>query len=408
MQKQKSLDSTVPASIGKSLFAFLIDFLCSLGVMLAIYFGIAKPLIGRSNNIDGIYNDYNKFQSDSFLVGEDSKALSFPSYDKKSNTYGYKKYEEVVWKYYTVFVATNPNATFFEDDEFLGDKNNPIEVGKWVYNHIYKLEENNEKEDSFYNSPTETTDYTLAPTLKQSYLDLLEAEKNNDKTETADKLLNYYYQSKDNSVSGLYVDCVKHFSSQPYAEELTNKYSSISYWIWLPGILISPFIFFFIFPLCISKGRTVGKLILSIGLANKNGEEASKGQIAIHYAILTLLWYILALPINMNFSFMIVGTALLIDFIVLLLSKNHQSIHDKIASTEVVDLKLSTIYPSSLSKEEKIEEKEEIKEDNYFNKPLKREEKEEEPSFEVLDSRTIGQARKQAEKIKSFDEFENK
>ena len=407
MQKQKSLDSTVPSSIGKSILAFLIDFLLSLGVMLGIYFGIAKPVIGGNNNIDGILSDYNKFQSDSFLVGEDSKALSFPAYNKDDNTYGYKKYEEAVWKYYTVFLVTNPNATFLEEDEFKGDKTNPSEVGKWVYQHVYKLEENNDKGDSFYQSPNETTDYTKSPTLKQTYKDLLEAEKNNNKTETAEKLLKYYYQSDDNSATGLYVDCVKHFSSQPYGIDLTSRYSSISYWIWLPGVLISPLIFFFIIPLCVKRGRTIGKLIVSIGLANKNGEEASKGQIAIHYSILTLVWYILALPINMNLTFTITSTVLLIDFIVLLLSKNHQSIHDKIASTEVVDLKLSTIYPSSL-KDEQIEEVKEVKEDNYYNKPLAKEGKEEEPSFEVLDSRTIGQARKEAEKIKSFDEFENK
>ena len=405
--KQKSLDSTVPASYGKSLLAFLIDFLLSLGVMLGIYFGIAKPLIGGSNNIDGVLNNYNKFQSESFLVGGDSKTLSFPAYNKEDNTYGYKKYEEVVWNYYTVFVATNPNASFLDSDEFSGDKTNPVEVGKWVYQHVYKLEENNDKEDSYYQSPNETTDYTKSPVLKQTYIDLLEAEKNNDKTDTAEKLLKYYYQSENNSVTGLYVDCARHFGSQPYANELSSKYSSISYWIWLPGVLIAPLIFFFIIPLCIKRGRTIGKLILSIGIANKNGEEASKGQIALHYGLLTLIWYILALPINMNFSLTIVGTVLLIDFIVLLLSKNHQSIHDKIASTEVVDLKLSTIYPSSLKEEKEKEEEKPVEEDNYYNKPLIKEEPQE-PSFEVLDSRTIGQARKDAENIKSFDEFENK
>lgn len=410
MQKENTNinEEAVSPNYGKTILAYLIDFAFTLIAMVATYFGISKTVIGSKYDVDGLQQQYNAFASASNVV-DNGNLYNFAAYDKDNNVYGYSKYEDVVWKYYTVFLPSNPNATFLESDGFNGDKSNPSEVGRWVYTKIYGLEE--DKEGSYYKTIDEATDFTVKPALKQSYIDALASEKNEDKTDTATKLNEYYFKRDGQNYVGIYTDAVRNFSAQPYVAEVQGKYSTASYMMWLPVALVGPAIFFFIIPLCIPKGRTLGKLFLSLGVASKEGVEAAKWQILIRYLFHLIIWYLLALPFNLTFTITISLTLLVGDFIVLMLSKSHRSIHDFISRTMEVDLKKSTIYPaSSLDEEEVVVKKEEkaVSEgESYFNKPAKKVENEE-PSFEVLDSTTIGKARKEAKEIKSFDEFESK
>lgn len=409
MQKdiEKKTEGLVSPSYAKTIFAYLIDFACIVITMLIVYFGISKPFIGPANNIDGIEKEFTSFQLSSSLI-ENSSFYNFPAYDKENNIYGYSRYEDVVWKYYTVFLPNNGNAVFFDEDKFEGDKSNQAEVGEWVYRNIYGLGEY--KEDSFYNPIDASTDFKVKPSLKQSYIDALSSEKEADKTETATKLNQYYFKQEGQNVTGLYVDAVRHFSKQPYAIKLQKEYSNASYMMWLPTALIGPAIFLFIIPLCVPKGRTIGKLLLKTGVASKEGVDAAKWQIMVRYLFELLTWYVLALPVNLTFSITIFLTLLVGDFIVLMLSRSHRSIHDLISRTASFDIKKSTIYPvSSLDAEEVLVAKKEIEKTgvDYFNKPAKKMENDN-PSFEVLDSSTIGKARKEAKEIVSFDEFENK
>ena len=106
---------------------------------------------------------------------------------------------------------------------------------------------------------------------------------------------------------------------------------------------------------------------------------------------------------------------LLVEYMTLVMTHNHQSIHDKIAQTIVVNAKQSTWFASREDEEEYLKSHP----NSYVAKLRRDEEWESNPRYAattaaiaaqdaIVDSTTIGRARKEAEAISSFDEFERK
>lgn len=135
------------------------------------------------------------------------------------------------------------------------------------------------------------------------------------------------------------------------------------------GVLLSYIILEFILPIIFKNGQTVGKKVFSIGLVRPNGVKITNlalfaRTILGKYAIETMF------PILLVFLFLFGGIGwlaiilfvaiTLLNIIMFFATSNKTPIHDTIANTVAVDIKLQNIYES----EDEIVEK---KKKDYIN-----------------------------------------
>ncbi len=408
--KKKIPDYIHPAGYGKSTLGFILDAVFTVAMIFVIYFAFGRPVLLKAQDYDGKYEAYTSFVKDSHLTQGDSSgtflSYSAPIEDGKA---GYQKYQEAITYYYVNFIPSNQNAIFLEEDGVSKNSDGSYSVesiSKFVLKKVYKLNEDGTQieanADPYFVLNAETEDpYDV--TLSEEYSGTLDSLK-------LTSLLEYFAGEGN---KGVYYDAITHFSSQPYFTSLQSELGYIRYMSFIPSFVISPLIFFFLIPVFVPNGRSLGKLIAKTAVLSRDGYKARKLNIILHYACLTLVWECLLIP-NTAIGIMAMMLILLIDYMALVLSKSHQSLHDKIAQTLVVNSKDSVwfadedtaleyvaMYPDSpVASFYKAQGKVESPND-YYDQVYLREQS-------IVDSSTIGKAREEAKTIDSFDEFESR
>lgn len=103
------------------------------------------------------------------------------------------------------------------------------------------------------------------------------------------------------------------------------------------AMLVAIFLFYFVIPLLLKDGQTLGKKCLALGVVNKaDGFAVTNLNLFIRFLSFFVIEYLLS-------SFLMYGP-LLISLIVMILNKKGQSIHDLLARTMVVDKNTYIIY----------------------------------------------------------------
>lgn len=408
--KKKIPDYIHPAGYGKSTLGFILDAVFTIAMIFVIYFAFGRPVLLNAQNYDGKYQEYTSFVKDSHLTqGDDAGTFLSYSASAEDGKAGYEKYQEAVVYYYTEFIPNNPNAVFAEEDGVSKNEDGTYSkesVSKFVLKKVYKLNADGtqiEANADPYFVLNESTEDPYDVTLSADYSGTTDPLK-------LTSLLEYFASEGQ---KGVYYEAITHFSSQAYFSTLQNQLGLIRYISFLPSFIASPFIFFFLIPIFTPNGKTLGKLIAKTAVLSGDGYKARKLNTILHYACLTLVWECLLIP-NTAIGIMGMMLILLIDYMVLVLSKTHQSLHDKIAQTLVVNSKESvwfadeetaleyvSLYPDSpVAAYYKAQGKFTSKNDYYDEAYLK--------SQSIVDLSTIGKAREEAKTIESFDEFESR
>ena len=415
--KQETPRYVHPASYGKTTLAFLLDSAFTIAMIFILYFAFGKTVVLPAQGYDATYEEYTSFIKDCSLTqGDESGTLL--TYDETivDGVPGWQRYRDAVITYYTVFIPSDNGAEFYETDGVeKGNDGRYLEssIEKFVLANVYKLNldgsQISEGGDPYFVLDGSTEDpYDV--TLADGYKDL----KASDNLKLG-SLKTYFANSDDQT--GPYYEAVKHLSSQPRFLELQSEVGLKRYVSFLPSFILSPLIFFLIIPLCVPDGRSLGKLIVKTAIIGANGYKAKKLNIAIHCAILALIWECLLIPSTMV-GIMIIALVFLIDYLSLILSKNHTSIHDKIARTLVINAKESNWFKDADEEEQFIKDNPDSSVAGFYveeNGHLPGEEAA--PVVEtphglsedtILDLSTIGKARREAATITSFDEFEKR
>ena len=326
----------VLADIFRRGLAFMLDGMFAFALGIGIYFALGNTLIANARNEQGEKEEFQAFVEEAGIADEKGYALSYVAkYD--DGTYGYQKLEDVVWNYYTVFLPTNPNAAFLESDGFTGNKNSAAEVGKWVYARIYNLDNEasiNLERQPYYCYP-DPIDYTKKPVLNASTAAALEQENESMSLD----LLHYYSKLDSNTNEGIYLDVFKHFLQQPHYLELNASLNLTNYYKTLPSFLAAPILIYLIFPLFFKYGQTPAKLIMKLGVVDKEHKEPKKYQILLHGLYPALIPLVLATPLAGMFSILIMSGLVLIDAVGGRIAKC-MLLHDKLSRTDVVELRL--------------------------------------------------------------------
>ncbi len=415
--KQRTPSYIHPASYGKTTIAYLLDAVCTIAMIFAIYYAFGNTVLLPAQNYQASYDEYLAFMADSGLTKGDSSGTLL-TYDEtiQDGKAGWQYYQEAVIKYYTVFIPGESGAEFYEEDGVSKDsegKYNVESIKAFVLKKVYLLNADGsqiEEGSDPYFVLDESTEDPYDVKLSADYQGDISTELTK-----LSKLKSFFANSE--SRTGAYYDAITHFSAQPHFKDLQNSIGLKRYIAYLPSFIISPLIFFFLIPLLTKDGRTLGKLAQKIAVVSESGYKARKLNIVIHYAILTLVWELLLIPSTM-IGIMAMAFLLLIDYLALILSKNHTSLHDKIARTLVIDAKESKWFKDEEEEEQYIKDNPDSSVAGFYieeNGHLPGEEAspiKESPrglsEDTILDFSTIGKARREAATITSFDEFEKR
>lgn len=155
------------------------------------------------------------------------------------------------------------------------------------------------------------------------------------------------------------VDANTTFNNEEYLVSLYNKEGFIVQSELCISFLISGIVFYVVLPL-FGEGKTIGKRILKLGLANSDGYKVSNVNILLRFVPYLLTCVSLLLPIYRDsiIPLLVLLTILLSSFGFAMASPKNQSLHDLLARTIVVDNKTSIIFLDQVDEAKYIEREE--------------------------------------------------
>lgn len=414
MPKKIVPKNIVKASTGKRIAAYFIDFVIIVLFGVLVYFVFGEPVIMRNNGYYDLRNEATSYIEAPGLVlkAENGTSFSFydyPAYDEKTQTYGYTKYEDLVWNYFTSFLPNHENYmlmpsgwTSKRDKTALttiteADKSNPSTVGRWVYENFFQ--------GNYYEPVKDEAgenDYTKKPVVKAAILadvddmGLLRQRVN----------LREFFINPSNG-SGSYSDAVDNLDYQDHLNLIDRVANFKWYAGFVPSVALAPLIFHFLIPLFVPNGRTIGKLLVGTSVIGSDGYKAKKSAIALHYGILTLMWELLLVP-YLVVMILIYFLLVILDYMMVVLSKTSQGYHELASRTIVIDTHRSIWFTSESEQDLYVKEHPgslvahavSDEEKPSYSRPTTKED------YGIFDSSMIGEARRKAERITSFDDFE--
>jgi uncharacterized RDD family membrane protein YckC len=257
------------------------------------------------------------------------------------------------------------------------------------------------------NADKQSVNIAAEPVLQESYKTIFETGSSSQISTLLGTLETYFYDSS--ASSGLYISAINDFegaatdSSQNYYYDNYQQYGLATYACAWAAFFPFQFAFFFLIPLFMPDGETLGKKICGLAVIGLDDVKMKPWQKIVRQLLTTFLGLVVIMPYIGYFSFMIYIIFALIDYMMIMLSKKHQSIHDKLAKTIVVDAKGSKWYASAAKKEENEASPESgsaVSLEGETNPGLIGSEE------TVLDLSTLNKNREEAKNLKSFDEFE--
>ena len=410
MAKKLHLPSTIHISgIGRRTFAFLLDLIFILAGIFAVYYALGRPAILNNNGYQETVASRKAYiEAPELLEYKDGRYnyILLNAYNEETKVYGYETYSKQVWEYFTVFLPAHADYAFIPP-KFVksqgekittiqeSDRNNPKVVGQWTYENFFKS-------DYFVAAVDEKgdPDYTKQPVLSEMASKI-----------GADGLLEQRTNLRDffaNSTkgSGSYVDAVENLITQQTIADYDNAILYKQWAAYVPSIAISPLLFLLLIPMLLPHGKTLGKLILRLGIISEEGYAAKKSSLLIRQGLISLLFAVLLIPYLYAALMIFLFTSILF-YMSMVLSKSGQGFQDKLARTIVINTKTSIWFAS----EEDQREYADSHPNSLVAQALNNDESKKtyfhtKEDYGVFDSSMIGEARKKAEVIESFDDFE--
>lgn len=154
-----------------------------------------------------------------------------------------------------------------------------------------------------------------------------------------------------------YQNAYEHLTEQEFFHSVrvrVNFYTGVS--VTIP-LFISGLICYTLIPLFFKYGSTLGKRLMGLGLANKDGYAYKKIQLLPRFipTTLVLLFMTFVHELNLMTMTMIVLAILLASVATMIATPKHMALHDLTALTMVIDYKESIIFNNSFEELEYIE-----------------------------------------------------
>jgi uncharacterized RDD family membrane protein YckC len=435
------------AGFGKRLLAYLIDAACVIILTAIFYTFVTSTYLYSALGGKQDLNEMNSFAADSSLfsptydTNSSVTSISLYSFTDTKDTSGapieqtkagYAEYLDKVWHYYTVFLPSD-SRTIKKTQSDSGAAYTQDDYDQYLEVDLMKFKTKSAVDALTLTGDPATDDATLAgDNLFFKYATKLEAGKtvvdiaampvlrysiqqdvDNGVAARLTALNEYMYNSAatDNNY-GLYgnavIDLTGGTSSQTSIQTYySDRSTRVNYDIWVSVFVpfsVFQLIFFFVIPLCLKNGETLGKLTLSLGTCKIDGFKITLKEKIIRQFLTMTLGMLVILPWT-YIGIMAYVLIALIDYMVLVMSKTHQSLHDRLAKTECYDKKASLVFIdeadmaeyASTHPEQFPELKDVAKEQE--NSQIAAEDS-------ILDLSTLNKNRDEAKGMTSFDDYE--
>jgi uncharacterized RDD family membrane protein YckC len=358
-----------PASYNKRIFSYLVDCLCVIIPTLILFFAITNNFMFAALGGNEAYSNLYAYEVDSGLYNatydSDGKIngttyLSYTASSSESQKQnGYDAYFDKVFTYYKVFLpndkrnnVTGSDGTVYSATDFvkyfdinilhLPDPSTISDVSdESQIQQIVSTDTGLSAAYFKYAVSNGQIDFLSRPVLTAYYQNLV----NNSDTTALASLNTYFYGATTSSYSGVYYDSLQDVTGgktsnylvfQTYAYNLSYRIS-VDRWlcyvsVYVPLVLI----FFFILPLTLKDGQTIGKKIFKLAVLGKSGYSATPFEKFAHCFWLFFLGMFPMWP-NLLLGVLTYGMIAMIDYLVLTASKDRRCLHDKMSGTQVVD-----------------------------------------------------------------------
>lgn len=153
-----------------------------------------------------------------------------------------------------------------------------------------------------------------------------------------------------------YINAYSDFFDQQYIIDLDNKSSFIYSVEFVLSGLFGAIVTYIVFPLIFKNGRTLGKKLFNLALANSEGYKFKTSSLFLRLIPLLVVLFSFLVPIwNQPFMVVLVPLVIIISsFAFMMASPKKMCLHDLVALTIVVDNKSSIIFDDSAHEEEYI------------------------------------------------------
>ena len=332
--------------------AFLLDLLFTFVLGAVIYLSVGRTLLYPAF---GGYDSVLRYDALCVEAGfgfrdDEGEFVPYEIDDTKKGIELYSQYEmaeRVAWNYFVEGVAKNDSFGFFETDGFSSEapRFSPAyekDVKKWVYSTFFGISSTDS--DGIWQIPVSEADFDAMPRVKESLEKKMKGE-DEDEALAAYKTVFEVVVGIEANADSLFVRAGNHFTKQAPVVETKKQHTIATYASLYPSILVSPLIFFALIPGLMKNGVTLGKKICRIALVSTTGYQAKAWQIAVHYGFIILVFYLFLIPSAMT-MFMIASLILVLDYMAMILTRYHQSVHSMIAHTLSLDSANSVWFAS--------------------------------------------------------------
>lgn len=346
-----------PASYMKNAFSFLIDLAIAIGMMVLLFYTVGEQWIFKVQNLSSYQQSQYSYIMKSGLasakLNDDGtyQAPEVTTYEpaqkyKDANgkeVYGFQMYADEVWNFYTAFLPSN-------GDDVSGAAASKFYTYTYCVESIYGIKSDGTGNDYFTHAYQADGTTYAEPVLKSD----IQTKVDGGDTTTLETLNYFFYKSGTSGYTGYIADAINILTAQSQYKDPAAQVNRILYLSLVPSIAIPSLLFFFIIPICVPNGKTLGKLMLGVAVLGDDGYKAKKLYIILHYLIMLIELEVLLIS-SFALGITIMSLLFLIDFVVLVLSKKHQSLHDRLSKTIVIDSRKSVWFASPEAEKEYVQ-----------------------------------------------------
>jgi uncharacterized RDD family membrane protein YckC len=340
----------VLASLGKRALTAVLDAIIAFIIGIGV-FALSQAAFLGSKTAKNYADELTSYQVDSglYYVNTDGNATSYEFNN-------YVDYQNKVFNFYTVYLVSgcpeayrNPKYTtywynvfilgqddvknLYSDDQLKARENPSLSLGKTYFAY-------------------DGTNYdALAKPVAGLYAD---GNAEGSLTEDAkSKLEIFYYSPTSQSV---YYNAAHHLANQTFFAKANDNYEQFAkVYPLLISIGVAYLICYFAVPLITHNGQTLGKLFMRLCLINNHGFKIKRSQVVIRSLPTLVLLLIFAFFFGSVYGSIVSLAVLLVSYILVLFTKNHQAIHDYIAMTWVID-SAESVFFKNIEEQEAVED----------------------------------------------------
>lgn len=287
-QKDEVKPSVEKAGLGKRTIAGIIDAFIMLFIAISLFNIAIVPLFNASSNVKQVQNDLNQLMLDSHLYkwNEDTKA--FELVDEEN-------YIESA-KYFVENYCVNTDNS--EACSAIKGKDTLAKV-------VYEYKDSSDK-------------YVFRDFYNEQFEYIGDADKQKEIEKQVYYLVGNYFRVSD-AYKTLNNQYTLYFNAEAYI-----------------SLFIASAITYLLVPLLTKNGKTFGKMMFQLSLANAKGYKIKKSQIVVRF----LSFFV----VNILLGVMTIFILPFISFTIMVFSKKNSTIHDYLSATMVIDDRFSLIY----------------------------------------------------------------